>query len=119
MTGNGLISVLPPVVAIVAAVATRRATLSLLVGVWAAGVIVTDSVGVRQTGSWIMTAAAGHQLHVQVIAFTLLLGAATAMIWRLGGSHAIREWARNWVNTRRKAGVMAWLLGLALFFDRT
>ncbi len=117
MAEGGFISVVPPLIAIGMAIVTRKAVLSLFLGIWAGGIIFAENLGIVQTFNWIAAAVGESVFHAQIIIFTLLLGSAVAMIWRLGGSRAIRNWALTRVDTQRKAGVMAWLLGLVLFFD--
>jgi Na+/H+ antiporter NhaC len=117
MAEFGALSLVPPLLAIVLAIVTRKAVLSLFLGVWSGGVIYTGSIGIGQTFDWIAAAIGESTFHAQIIIFTLLLGSAVAMIWRLGGSHAVRDWALKRIDSRRKAGVAAWALGIALFFD--
>ena len=117
MSEFGALSLAPPLLAIVLAIATRKAVLSLFVGIWAGGIILTGGVGLGQTFDWIAAAIGESVFHAQIIIFTLLLGSAVAMIWRLGGSHAVRNFAIERIDTKRKAGVAAWILGVVLFFD--
>ena len=119
MSEFGVLSVVPPLVAIVLAIVTRKAVLSLFLGVWAGAVIFTESLGLVQTFEWIGAAIVleGDPFHAQILIFTLLLGSAVAMMWRLGGSYAIRNWALRRINTQRRAGLMTWALGILLFFD--
>ncbi len=116
MSEYGLLSLVPPLLAITLAIVTRKAVLSLFVGIWSGGVIATGGLGLQRTFNWILYGVAGI-FHARILAFTLLLGSAVAMIWRLGGSRAVRDWAVERVETKRGAGVAAWLLGLVLFFD--
>jgi len=124
MSEFGVLSVVPPLLAIALAIVTRKAVLSLFVGVWAGAVIFTGGVGLEQTFDWIARSISqvsadgeGSTFHAQIIIFTLLLGSAVAMVWRLGGSHAVRDWAIQRIDSKRSAGIVAWLLGLLLFFD--
>jgi len=117
MSEYGALSLVPPLLAIVLAVVTRKAVLSLFLGVWAGGIVATGGLGLGQAFDWIAAAIGESVFHAQIIVFTLLLGSAVAMIWRLGGSYAVRDWALERLDTQRKAGVAAWLLGLVLFFD--
>jgi Na+/H+ antiporter NhaC len=117
MSEFGALSLVPPLLAIVLAIATRKAILSLFLGIWSGGVTLTGGIGLGQTFGWITAAIGDSVFHAQIIVFTLLLGSAVAMMWRLGGSHAVRDWAIERIDTKRKAGVAAWLLGLLLFFD--
>ncbi|WP_248895810.1 Na+/H+ antiporter NhaC family protein [Haloplanus halobius] len=117
MAEFGALSLVPPLLAIGLAIVTRKAVLSLFLGVWAGGVVYTGSLGLRQTFDWIAAAIGESTFHAQILIFTLLLGSAVAMIWRLGGSHAVRDWAIARLDTRRKVAAVTWLLGLLLFFD--
>ncbi|MFC7072447.1 Na+/H+ antiporter NhaC family protein [Halovenus rubra] len=111
-------SVLPPLVAIGLAIITRKAILSLFLGVWTGAILYTGNVGIIQTFDWMIAGIlADDGFHVQIILFTLLLGSGVAMIWRLGGALAIRNWAVQRIDSQRKAGLMAWGLGTGFFFD--
>ena len=112
----GILSIVPPLLAIGLAILTRKAVLSLFLGIWSGAVIYTGGLGVVQTFEWIVAAVAGD-FHVRILVFTLLLGSGVAMIWNLGGSYAVRDWAIAKLDTQRKAGAVAWLLGVVLFFD--
>ncbi|MDR5656131.1 Na+/H+ antiporter NhaC family protein [Halodesulfurarchaeum sp. HSR-GB] len=117
MSDFGALSLVPPLLAILLAIVTRKAVLSLFLGVWVGGVIYSGGLGVGQTFTWIASALGDSVFHAQVVIFLLLLGSAVAMIWRIGGSHAVRDWTMNHLDSQRKAGVVAWLLGIAMFFD--
>ncbi|MBS3759912.1 Na+/H+ antiporter NhaC family protein [Halodesulfurarchaeum sp.] len=117
MADFGALSLVPPLFAILLAILTRKAVLSLFLGVWMGGVIATGGLGVGQTFTWIAEAIGDSTFHAKVMIFLLLLGSAIAMIWRLGGSHAVRDWTIKHLDTQRKVGVVAWLLGIVMFFD--
>ena len=116
MSEYGLLSLVPPLLAIALAIVTRKAVLSLFVGIWSGGIIATGGLGLQRAFNWILYGIVDI-FHARILAFTLLLGSAVAMIWRLGGSRAVRNWAVERVRTKRGAGVAAWVLGLVLFFD--
>ena len=92
MADYGLVSLAPPLLAIGLAIVTRKAVLSLFLGIWAGGVLVSGGLGLSQTFDWIVTAMA-DELHARILLFTLLLGSGVGMVWRLGGSLALRNWA--------------------------
>ncbi|WP_408958024.1 Na+/H+ antiporter NhaC family protein [Natrinema sp. 74] len=121
MSEFGVLSIAPPLLAIVLAVATRRPMLSLFLGIWSGAVIYTESLGIAQTFDWIVAAIIGPQdvpgFHAQILVFTLLLGSGVALIWRLGGAIAVRQWAMDRLESQRTVGVTTWLLGIAMFFD--
>jgi len=86
----GVLSIVPPLLAIGLAILTRKAVLSLFLGIWSGAVIYTGGLGIVQTFEWIVAAIAGD-FHVRILVFTLLLGSGVAMIWNLGGSYAVRD----------------------------
>ncbi|SEV82776.1 Na+/H+ antiporter NhaC family protein [Natrinema salifodinae] len=116
MAEFGALSLLPPLLAIGLAIVTRRPILSLFLGIWSGGVIVTGSIGLGQAFDWIAESMA-DVFHAQILIFTLLLGSGVALIWRLGGATAVRNWATNRLETQRNAGLATWVLGMLLFFD--
>ncbi|WP_256403178.1 Na+/H+ antiporter NhaC family protein [Halorubrum salinum] len=116
MTDFGALSIAPPVLAIVLAILTRKAVLSLFLGIWSGAVIVTGGLGIVQTFEWIV-AAISDEFQATILVFTLLLGSGVAMVWNLGGTAAVREWALARLDSQRKAGLVAWGLGVVLFFD--
>ncbi|MFO8115429.1 MAG: Na+/H+ antiporter NhaC family protein [Halorubrum sp.] len=116
MTDFGALSVAPPLLAIALAVITRKAVLSLFLGIWSGAVIVTGGLGIVQTFEWIV-AAVSDEFQATILVFTLLLGSGVAMVWNLGGTAAVRDWALERLDTQRKAGLVAWGLGIVLFFD--
>ena len=113
----GALSLVPPLLAIVLAIATRRAMLSLLLGVWVGGIIYSGSVGVAQMFDWIISSIGESTFNAKILVFTLLLGAGIALIWRLGGALAIARFATRGVDSHRKVGITAWLLGIIWNFD--
>ena len=118
MSDFGVFSLLPPLLAIGLAIATRRPMLSLFLGIWSGAVLYTESLGIAQTFDWITGAIiADDGFHVQILLFTLLLGSGVALIWRLGGATAVREWATARLGSQRAVGFTTWVLGMAMFFD--
>ncbi|ADB59963.1 Na+/H+ antiporter NhaC-like protein [Haloterrigena turkmenica DSM 5511] len=118
MSEFGILSIGPPLLAIVLAIATKRVIPSLFVGIWAGGIIYTGSFGIAQSFDWLIEAIiADDGFHAQILVFTLLLGSGVALIWRLGGAIAVQNWAVERLESRRKIGLMTWILGMGLFFD--
>jgi len=113
----GILSLVPPLLAIVLAVITRRAMLSLFIGVWTGGIIYGGSIGIAQTFDWIISSIGESTFNAKILVFTLLLGAGIALIWRLGGALAITRFATRRIDSHRKIGVAGWLLGILWNFD--
>ncbi|WP_293032655.1 Na+/H+ antiporter NhaC family protein [Natronococcus sp.] len=136
MSEFGALSLLPPLLAIVLAIITRKAVLSLFLGIWSGGIlyaggpdpladpvawgegVVASGFGLVPTFDWVVGAIiADDGFHAQIILFTLLLGSGVAMIWNLGGSYAVRDWALSKLDTQRQAGATTFALGILMFFD--
>ncbi|WP_121820811.1 Na+/H+ antiporter NhaC family protein [Halostella salina] len=126
----GALSLAPPLLAIVLAIITRRAMLSLFIGVWMGGAIVAadaaDSaveivavpfLGIVEAFDWVISSIGESTFNAKIIIFTFLLGAGIALIWRLGGSLAVAQFARSKVDSHRRVGVVTWLFGMVWFFD--
>src|SRR5690606_32688736 len=96
---NTIFAILPPIIAIVMVLLTRRVLLSLGVGIVSAAFILTSfaPVGALQelfTSFRVIFWDGGFNAYnVFIILFLLLLGIITAFVSLSGGSHAFAEWA--------------------------
>lgn len=104
--------------------------LSLFLGVWVGGAIVAADTaegalelvavpfsGVVEAFGWIISSIGESTFQAKIIVFTFLLGAGIALLWRLGGSLAVAQFARSRVDSHRRVGVVTWLFGMVWFFD--
>lgn len=116
-------SVLPPVLAITLAIATRQVILSLLMGVWVGWLILAGGNPFSGTAAAIQCLvdvfASADQ--TRVIVFSILVGSLLLLIQRSGGIDGFLTWVGrwSWANTRRGAQLMAWILGLGIFVEST
>jgi Na+/H+ antiporter NhaC len=120
MTGAetfGAISLVPPLLAIVLAMVTRKPVLSLFLGIWSGAVIFTANHGVPQTLSWLVDSIGASTFNAKIMLIVLFLGAGVALIWRLGGANALANAVTSKLNTQRKVGVATWIFGMIWFFD--
>lgn len=116
----GWLSLLPPIIAIVLAVLTRRAVLSLLLGIF---------VGALVTAGWnpIVATHDFFEIHLwptlvdpgkmRVFAFTLLMGSMVGVISRGGGMQGLIQKISPFAKTRRGGQLTTWALGWVIFFD--
>lgn len=116
----GIVSVLPPLVAITLALIFKEVVLSLFAGIWLgclflagynplAAVLMVIGRFARET----MTSSD----HASIILFSLLLGGMVGILSKMGATRAIVD-ALAPIATTRKRGLLAtWLAGLAIFFD--
>ncbi len=127
----GWLSLLPPVVAIVLAIATRRILVSLLSGV-AIGALISSLKPLPETildavqvpGQFLHEACETHLWgslidagHLRVFAFTMLMGAMVAVIQRSGGMRGVVSALAPLARSRRGGQLITWMLGLIVFFD--
>ena len=129
MENYGLISLLPPVIAIGLALWTRQVFLSLLIGIWIGFVILAGGNPVAGTFETIngLVAVFESAGNTRIIIFTLIVGALIALIQRSGGvqgfinrllgsleNSAAKANARG---QRKRVELMALATGLLLFIE--
>ncbi|MDE2781543.1 MAG: C4-dicarboxylate ABC transporter [Gemmatimonadota bacterium] len=115
------ISVLPPLLAIVLAIATRQVYLSLAGGIWLGWTILLSwnpAAGVAESIESAVRVL-NDPYDAGVIMFTLVIGALIATLSSSGGVAGFVAWLeRNrWVNNGRRAQLMAWLIGVLIFIE--
>jgi Na+/H+ antiporter NhaC len=119
----GWLSILPPLVAIGLAIATRQVVLSLLAGVWIGCVIAAQWNPFTGTAGAItlLINVFGEAWQTRVILFTLLMGSLLILMQRSGGIAGFINWVSRWKwsQTRRGAMMMACLTGLGVFIEST
>lgn len=81
------------------------------------GIIIAGFWGSIDALQWISESVGESVFNMQIILLVLFLGSAIAMIWKLGGTLAAAEKVTEYVDSKRKAGLAAWLMGIGLFFD--
>ncbi len=122
--GASWISIIPPVLAIILVISTKKVLLSLGAGVVSAAFIVAD-YNPLETVSLVWGAFSGifwadgavNTYYVYILAFTLMLGMIAALIMMAGGSAAFSEWAVQRIRSRRGAQALAGILGVVIFID--
>ena len=112
----GMLSLLPPLLAIFLAMITRRAILSLFLGVWSGAVIYTGGHGFVTTLTWTAQSIGESLFNAKILMIVMFLGAGVAMIWRLGGALAIANAATSRLDSQRKVGLATWIFGMLWFF---
>ena len=126
MENYGLLSLLPPVLAIGLALVTRQVFLSLLAGLWIGFVILAGGNPLTGTFGAInglvdVFSSAGN---TRIIIFTLVVGALIALIQVSGGVQGFIERLLGWLekegeaaNSRVKVELLALATGLVLFIE--
>jgi tetracycline resistance efflux pump len=118
-----ILSLLPPVVTIGLAIATRRILLALGIGVVLGSLMYSGwnplaslSLIAEVAGGLIIAEGAVAE-EVYILAFVVLLGVLTSFIYMSGGLQAVSEWAITRVRTRVQARLVPVILGIIIFFD--
>jgi len=119
-TVPGVLSILPPLLAIVLAIVTRQVVVSLFLGIWLGATFVFGynpfSALLRTVDSYVLTAAS-EASHVSIILFSLLLGGMVGIISKSGGTQGIVDAARPIATSARRAQLATWIMGVVIFFD--
>ncbi len=126
-TMPGWLSVLPALLAIGIALATRQVVPALFLGI-AIGSWFT--YGLSIPGIWFglldtiqiyvleaLVPPDGSKSHMQIVIFTLMMGGMIGIIYRNGGAHAIADRIASIAKTRRRTQLGSCGLGFAIFFS--
>ena len=117
------ISILPPLLAIVLALALRQVIPALFMGVWFGAWAIN---GFSLSGLWIgllesfqkhVLNAVANADHAAVILFSLMIGGTVGIISRNGGMQGVVNLIAAWADNARRACLATAAMGLAVFFD--
>ncbi|UJF21217.1 Na+/H+ antiporter NhaC family protein [Shewanella sp. OMA3-2] len=121
---DSALSLLPPLVAIVLAIITRKVLLSLGVGIVVGALLLTQfSLGdsslflVNTIQGLIWSDGALNSWNLQILGFLVMLGMITALITVSGAARAFADWAKGHIRTKRDAKLMTIFLGCVVFID--
>ena len=115
-----ILSLLPPVIAIVLALITKEVYSSLIIGIvvggfiYAGGNFETAMNHVLFDG---FVSSLSDSYNMGIIVFLVLLGALVSMMNKSGGSAAFGRWASKHIKTRVGAQLATVLLGCLIFVD--
>jgi len=121
MTDPAWYSILPPVVAIVLAIASKQVILSLFTGIWMGHTLLNQFNPVSGLAAGLdgIINVFTDPGDARVLVFTLLVGALIATIERSGGVRGFVRYleTRHWVHNGVRAQVLAWATGLVIFVE--
>lgn len=124
MEDPSILSLLPPLLALVMIIATRKVLPSLGAGI-IVGAFILSEWSIPGSFALIWDIFAGifvvdgaiNDWELYIILFLLLLGVMAAMISYSGGSRAFGEWALQRVKTRTGAQLITFSMGILVFID--
>jgi Na+/H+ antiporter NhaC len=113
------VSLIPPVLAILLAIAFRQVIPALLGGIWLGGWIFYGGpfVGFLRAIDTYLVGALVHKDHIAILIFSALLGGMVGVMSRSGGTRGLVDALSKRATNTRRGQVITWLLGLVIFFD--
>lgn len=127
MSHYGLLSLLPPVLAIALAIRTKQVYVSLMAGIWLGWLILSDGRPVEGSMAAIqaLVDVFKDEGNTRTIMFCALVGALVVFIQRSGGVEGFIMWVQRRLSdektaterSRRKIMFFAWLTGLLVFVE--
>ncbi|PYZ92909.1 sodium:proton antiporter [Salipaludibacillus keqinensis] len=124
---HGILSLLPPVLALIMVLITKRVLLSLGVGIIVGALMVNQSeeLFLNEALAQIISIVTGifvtdggvNTWEFYIILFLLILGMIASLITVTGGARAFGEWALTKVKSRVGAQFVSAFLGIIIFID--
>lgn len=115
----GFLAVVPPLLTIVLAIATKEVLLSLFIGVYTGCLIIVGGnplAGMEKMVE-IILAKLTDPWNVQVLIIVIMLGGMIGLLTRSGGSTAFGNLLGRKIKTKKGAQGASWLIGIMIFFD--
>lgn len=113
----GILSIIPPIIAIILALLTKEVITSLFVGIFVGGIIFTK-------GNLVLALEEVFKLMGQkvgdnslMIIFLALLGSLVMVMNMAGGSFAYGKWANKKIKSKSSAKFATAILGMLIFID--
>jgi Na+/H+ antiporter NhaC len=116
----GILSLLPPLVAIALALILRQVVLSLFTGIWVGAILVFnyDVVGgIFRVLDHFIVGALSETSHIQIIVFSMMFGGMVGVISRNGGTIGIANLITRYAKTSRGGQLATWGMAFVMFFD--
>ncbi|MCJ7755433.1 MAG: hypothetical protein MUP13_12785 [Thermoanaerobaculales bacterium] len=113
-------SLLPPLVAVVLALAFHDVLIALLMAVWIGTTMVAGgdpAAGFLRLIDTNIRGALVDSDHMSIIVFSMLLGGMVGVMSKSGGTLGVVRALEPFATTPRRAQVVTWLMGVAIFFD--
>ncbi|MCQ2976495.1 MAG: Na+/H+ antiporter NhaC family protein [archaeon] len=121
----GILSILPPLVAIILAFVTKETILSLFIGVFVGEfMICIQNANIFETIINAFLSLCSHVLgsmsdpwNAGIILQCLLIGGVIQLVSKMGGAKALATSLSKRAKTPRSAQLITWILGICVFFD--
>lgn len=113
------LSVVPPIVAVVLAILTKRVLMSLFISIWVGGFIAAGGdpfAAVGLTFTW-MKDVMIDPWNARFLVMTSLLGAGAAFMFKTGGSAGLIKVLEKKLTTKKRVQFLPYILGIIIFFN--
>lgn len=113
----GILSIVPPIVAIALALITKEVITSLLIGILSGGLIYTGGniIAALETVFDLMGKKLGD--NALMLVFLAMLGSLVMVMNMAGGSFAYGKWASKKIKSKKMAKLATSFLGILIFID--
>lgn len=115
----GIWSIVPPIVAVVLAILTKRVILSLFISIYVGALIYAGGnplMAVSHSFDWIVEVMM-DSWNARFLLLVTLLGTGAAFMYKIGGSGALTHSLRNKITTTKRAQTFSYIISLACFFN--
>lgn len=119
MDSFGILSLLPPLVALVLCFLTKEVIASLFLGVLTGGLLIAKGnifAAVAHSWDW-SSAQLLDPWQAEYFLFLFVVGGGIGIMYKLGGGLALVRKLEKKVNTSKRGEALIWLLGLVIFFN--
>ena len=116
----GILSILPPLLAIGLAILLRQVIISLFAGIWLGAVFIYNYDilgGIYRVLDHFVVNALSTPSHIMIIIFTMMFGGLVGIISRNGGTIGIANVITRYAKTARGGQFSTWILSFMIFFD--
>lgn len=113
------LSVVPPLVAVLLAIFTKRVLISLFISIWVGGLIAAGGnpfEGVALTFTW-MKDVMIDPWNARFLVMTALLGIGAAFMFKTGGSDGLIKALEKKLTSGKRVQLLAYFLGIIIFFN--
>lgn len=112
-------ALIPAIIAIVIALKTKEVYISLFIGIFAGGLLLTNFHPIAATEMVFetMMTSLSDTWNVGILIFLVFLGTIVALMTRAGGSRAYGKWASQKIKNKQSALLATFGLGVLIFVD--
>ncbi len=116
----GWVSILPPLAAILLALIFRQVLVALFAGIWLGAFFIYGYApidGFLYALTEYIGKAAAEPDRMSILIFSLTLGGMVGVMSKAGGTQGIVQKLSRFASSSKRGQVVAWLMGVLIFFD--